>query len=112
MKNIWTEKDICTGMYIIRESSPKNSGNLPFARTVCYKIGYGYFEKEGLSEKGYKTKQQYCLISMLTDGMVCPIGFTNKDVAKYFNETYDNGYRPLSKEEYIKLINSTNQGFY
>jgi hypothetical protein len=101
MKNIWTEKDIEAGLYIIRESSPKGSANLSFARTVVFKIGFSF-------SKGIP---KYGKISCLTDGLFCPLGETTKDIADQLNAD-EIGYRPLTKEEYIKLIENTNQGFY
>ena len=112
MKNIFTEQDITAGMLIIKETSPRGSSDLSFARTVTYKIGFGHFGKSIVPEgKSYKTDQEYCLISVLTDGMVIPCGHTKEQMAEKLNVD-SAGYRPLTKEEYIAMINSSNQGFY
>lgn len=98
----WTENDIYAGLYIIKESSPFGSDNLSFARSVTYKIGFSYNPKD----------KKYGLISCLTDGFYAPIANSRKEVADYLNnEVTGLGYRRLTKEEYIKLIESTEQGF-
>jgi hypothetical protein len=108
MKNIFLPKDIKEGLIIIKETSPKGCKNLGFACSVSYKIGFGYFDKQ--SDKG--SKQQYCFISIFTDGMVSPIGFTKEDVAEYLNKD-NHGYRTLTIEECISLIEySKSQLFY
>ncbi len=100
LKYIWEEKDIICGTYIIKETSPKGSDNLNFARTVTYKIGFDNNDKEKPVNK----------ISCLTDGWVCPIAKDEKEFAEYLNND-EHGFRPLTKEEYLAMINSTNQGF-
>lgn len=100
MKNIWKTEDITAGLYIIRESSPKNSPHIGFARTVTFKIGFSRTNEE----------KPYGKISCMCDGWYCPIG-TKEQVAEYLNND-EYGYRPLTKEEFIKMINSSDQGFY
>lgn len=100
MKNIWQESDIVAGRYIIKESSPKGSCDLSFARSVAFKIGF--------INSGDK---KYGLTNCLTDGWFCPMAETKAEVAKMLNED-SYGYRPLTKEEYISMVHSTEQGFY
>lgn len=101
MKNIWKEEDIKAGLLIIRESSPKDSENLSFAATVCFKIGY---------DNSHLKK--YGKISFLTDGWYCPLTETKAEYAKWLNEDCF-GYRPLTIEETIKLLfHKKSQLFY
>ena len=106
MKNIWKESDLISGLYIVRESSPKGSTDLGFKRTVCFKLGFCSQIETGL----YGDKGSWGYISFLTDGWYCHLG-SKEAVLKVLNED-EYGFRPLTKEEYIELINSTNQGFY
>lgn len=108
MKNIWRPENIVAGLLIIRESSSKHptkpSGvavpvDLGFARTVTYKIGWTHSKEE-----------PYGLISVLTDGMYIPIG-TKEQMCEHFNND-EYGYRPLTKEEMFKMLESSDQGFY
>ena len=100
-KKHWTLKDIYPGLYIIKESSPFGSDNLSFARSVTYKIGYSF-----------DSPKRYGLISCLTDGFFGSIGNSLQEVADYLNDDKTGwGYRRLTKKEYIKLINNTEQGF-
>lgn len=105
MKNIWLPKDIEAGLFIIRESSPKKSKDLGFAKTVVFKIGFVNVLENDISV------QKYCKISVLTDGFVAAIGNTKEEFANYLNDD-KSGYRPLTKEEMIDLLNSSEQGFY
>jgi hypothetical protein len=99
---IWTEDDIYAGLYIIKESSPFGSDNLSFARSVTYKIGFSYNPND----------KKYGLISCLTDGFYSAIADNRKEIADYLNNDVTGwGYRRLTKEEYLKLIESTEQGF-
>jgi len=110
MKNIWAPKDVTAGLFIIRESSPKhptkkgNSSvpvpvNIGFARTVTYKIGFGQDKKK-----------PYGLISVMTDGWYHDVGTAEELCDKLNNDEY--GYRPLTKEEMFKMLESSDQGFY
>lgn len=100
MRKQWTEGDIFGGLYIIRESSPFGSTNLRYAATVIFKIGY---DNKNLEER-------WNMQSCLTDGWVCPIGNTKQDVVNQLN-LGEPGYRKLTKEEYIAVVNSSDQGF-
>jgi len=113
MKNIFLPKDIKSGMLLIKETSPKNSIDTSFACTVTYKIGFGYFGPGGTGgEENRAHNQQYCLISVATDGMVFPIGFTKDCVADYLNKD-EAGYRPLTRDEFVRIVDSnTEQLFY
>lgn len=51
----------------------------------------------------------YGSISCLTDGFYCSIG-KKPEIVKWLNEDQF-GYRPLTKEEYIAMVSSTEQGF-
>ena len=99
VKTTFTENDQLTGAWIIRNSSPLGSTDLGFACTVIYKIGF-MTNPDG---KG----NIYTLISAFTDGMIFPIG----DKKTLIDKINADDYRPLTKEEYIKIISSTNQGF-
>ena len=59
----------------------------------------------------YETDKQYCLISLLTDGYVSPVAYTKQGLCDHLNND-DFGYRPLTKEELHKMIDSLQQGFY
>ncbi len=101
MKNLFTEKDIQAGLYIVRETSPKGSKDLSFKCTVAFKIGW-----DAKADGG-----DYGFISIFTDGMYCGVAKNKAEMAAYLNED-QHGYRPLTKAEFIELINSTEQGFY
>lgn len=100
MRIFWEEKDIEAGLYIIRNTSPLNSTDLRFARTVTFKIGYD----------NCNLKSKYGKMECLTDGWYYPIGNTKQSVADHLNAD-KHGYRKLTKEEYISMVNSSNQGF-
>ena len=93
----WTVKDIDCGLYVIKNTSKLGSDDLGFACTVAFKVGFKTGEK-GLG-----------LISHLTDGMYMVVGDGSKEaLVEYLNRE---DFRPIRKDEYIKLIQSTNQGF-
>ncbi len=101
MKNIWTEKELECGMFIIRN----DAGKIPFkdadfARTVVFKIGFSM-----------GSDKKYGKISILTDGAYFGLRPTLKELADYLNED-ERGYRPLTREELINLLKSSDQGFY
>lgn len=98
-KKTWVPKDIYAGLYIIKESSPFGDENLSYARTVIYKVIFSYdFQKK------------YGLCSCLTDGFCTSIADNIEEMVDYLNSD-SIGYRQLTKEEYIKIIRHTNQGF-
>ena len=99
MKNIFKPADIQGGMYIIRETSPKDSKNLGFAATVAFKIGWNAH-----------VNGEYGLISHFTDGMYMKYG-TKEELCEKLNNDVA-GYRPLTKQEYLKILKNTDQGFY
>lgn len=97
MKYIWEEKDIEAGRFIIKNTAdhPISKGDIAFARTVTQKIGFN-----GASGKNYGISYPF------TDGMYLAIG-TKKDIVTMLNK--DEGYRPLTKEEAIIMINDMRQ---
>jgi len=100
MKTIFTEKEIECGMFIIRNSSLKKSNDLSFARTVTFKIGFSH-----------ESEKKYGICNFLTDGFYVGIAKDKKDLCEWLNND-EIGYRPLTKDEVIEMIKSTNQGFY
>ncbi len=100
MRKQWKPEDIFGGLYIIRETSPFGSANLGFARTVTFKIGYD----------NRNLKAHYGKMNCLTDGWYNEIGNDKQSVADYLNADL-NGYRKLTKAEYIAMINYSDQGF-
>lgn len=97
MKYIWEEKDIISGLYVIKNDCFPVKDNPDYARTVTFKIGFDNYHKD-----------QYGMSNCLTDGWYRSIG-TKENLTRYLN---DGCYRPLSKSEYLLMIESTNQGFY
>lgn len=93
----WTLDKIKAGIYVIRNTSPKGSSNLDFARTVVFKVGYRFALK----------RKFYGLTSCLTDGWYYDIGSKEDLLFKFKKEDF----RPLTKKEYLRLIKSTTQGF-
>lgn len=100
MRKKWKKDDIFGGLYVIRESSSVGSTNLSFAATVVFKVGYD----------NYNIEKRYGLSNCLTDGWYLPIGNSKQDIANHLNKDKD-GYRKLTKEEYIAIIGHDNQGF-
>lgn len=100
VKLIWETADIEPGMYFIRNSSPLGSTDLSFASTVCFKLGFSHISRDN----------PYVLISIMTDGMIYLPMASKADVVTMLNAD-EHGYRPLTKAEYIAILNSTNQGF-
>ncbi len=99
MRSIWTESDIDAGVYIIRDDSKKNSSDMAFARTVVWKIGYSD-----------ASPKEWGKISVLTDGCYIPIAKDRAEFAEFLNKDL-RGYRPITKQEYMRLLESTEQGF-
>ena len=102
MKNIFTESELKCGMFLIRNDASRPFKNVGFATTVVFKVGF---------EMNPKDDKKYGLISVLTDGRYCPIAKDLKELAEYLNKD-ERGYRPITKDEFIELLNSSNQGFY
>lgn len=92
----WELDDIEAGLYVIKNTSPVGSDNLSFARTVIFKVIYSN-----------QSDVKYGLCNCLTDGWVRQIG-TKEQIVEELNSQ---DYRPLTKEEYIRVLNGTNQGF-
>lgn len=100
MKTIFDAKKVdLNGLFIIKETASKPFKDIDFARTVTFKICYSH-----------KTNG-YSLCNILTDGMI--VGhYANKDeLVKRLNED-ENGYRPLTKQEFLEMLEHTQQGFY
>jgi hypothetical protein len=104
MKYIFEEKDIEACLYVICQTAQDIFKNPSFAATVVYKIGF--CNSPELEEA---TKGNLGSISCLTDGWYRHIG-GKKEVCEWLNND-PRGFRPLTKEEYIFLVNSSNQGF-
>jgi hypothetical protein len=99
MKNIWNKEEIQNqhGHIIIKNSVSKPFKDLGYARTVTFKIGFG--------------KMKYGLCNILTDGWYHDVCNTAEEFAEFLNKD-EIGYRPITKEEFIELLLSTNQNFY
>lgn len=100
MKNIFTEHELKCGMFIIKNNVGKPLEDLRFSRTVAFKVGFSH-----------GSVKKYGLSSFLTDGFYSPISDSLKGLADYLNND-EEGYRPLTKDELIELIVSSDQGFY
>lgn len=100
MRTVFTEKEIECGMFIIKNSSPKKTKDLPFAKTVAFKIGFSHYGD-----------LKYGLCNFLTDGFYVGVAKDKKELCEHLNND-DVGYRPMTKEEVIQIINYSNQGFY
>lgn len=100
IKFIWELSDIVSGIYFIRQTSPIDSKDLSFACTVSFKLGFLHDGSE----------QPWVLISVLTDGMVYAKMANKEDVLNMLNND-EHGYRPLTKSEYMAMLESTDQGF-
>lgn len=99
MKYKFEEKDIELGTFVIKNSSPKGSGDLGFASTVAYKICW-------IPEGKINT---YCMVAMFTDGGIFKLG-TKDELLQHINED-KHGYRPLTKQELLNILSHSNNGF-
>jgi len=100
MKTIFTKNEISVGMFIIKNSAKKTLKDLSFATTVTFKIGFSNTDKF-----------KYGMCNILTDGWYCGLANTLDELCEYLNKDED-GFRPLTKDEFTLMLNSTNQGFY
>ena len=100
MKNIFTPEELVMGMFIVRNDVKKPFESLAHARTLTFKVVFN------VSESG-----SHGICNVLTDGCYMKISDNAKDFCDYLNDG-EIGYRPLTKDELILLINNTNQGFY
>jgi len=98
MKYTWEKDDIIAGLYVIKGTADVKN-NISYSITVTFKIGF---------DLHHSSESQYGLCNCLTDGWYNNHG-TKEDLVNYLNT--DN-YRPLSKSEYLKMIEFTNQGFH
>lgn len=78
-----------------------------YASTVSWKLGFQ------ISLKSLKkSADKYGKINFLTDGWFCPLANNYENLADYLNGDEGSvGYRPMTKEEVIYLINQRDQGF-
>jgi hypothetical protein len=100
MKNIFTKEEIRLGMALIRNDVGKPIIDNDFARTVTMKVSHSV-------DNG---KVRYGVSFPLSCGLYAQLGSMD-DVLEYINEDRF-GYRPITKEEYIQLVESSNQNFY
>ena len=100
MRNIFTEKELEAGMFIVRNDAGKPFKDLNFARTVAFKVSYNIF---GESEK-------WGICNFLTDGCFIGITASKELLADHFNDDA-NGFRQMTQDEVIQLVLSTEQGF-
>jgi hypothetical protein len=100
MKNLFTEKELQCGMFLVNNSAGRPFKDLGLARTLTFKIGFSH-----------DVDLKYGLSSVLTDGFYVGVANSLKDMATYLNNDVQ-GYRPLTKDELFELINSSTQGFY
>lgn len=93
-KRDWKPEDIITGIYIIRESSPKASTDIGFRGSVTFKVGWHLIGDP---------KKQYCLVS-IADGMILNVDrsypATKEELCYYLNSD-EHGYRQATLEEII-----------
>ncbi len=105
MRKHWKEEDIIPGTYIIRVSCPEHLVNerVSFACTVTFKIGWDMLDYSTVGNN-------YSLISCFTDGLVLrPDRQSKQALANQLN--YDRqGYRLLTKAEYMKMAEHVTQG--
>ena len=100
MKNLFTEQELQSGLFLVRNDAGKPFKDLGFARTVTFKVGFSH-----------DSEMKYGLSSVLTDGFYVGVAKTLKELVEHLNNN-EFGYRPLTKDELFQLINSSNQGFY
>jgi hypothetical protein len=100
MKNIFTEEQLKTGMFIIRNDAGRPITDQSFARTVTFKIIYRH-----------TAEKPHGMCSVLTDGFTYGVANDRKELAEYLNND-DIGFRPLEREEMIELIKTNTQNFY
>ena len=105
MRHTWLPEDIEAGLFVIRNSAPKDSKDLGFMRTVTYKVGFLPEQLTVSSGSGEK----YVKMSVMTDGFVT-LPKTKVELAEIFNnDAY--GYRPATRKEITDMIMSSVQGF-
>ncbi len=84
-----TINDIEPGNYIVKNSSSYGSSNLDFMSTVTFQIGFTF-------DGGY------CISNYITDGGTC-IFETKEKLLEYLN-SFEKGYRLLTKDEFRELM--------
>ena len=95
MKQIFETNDLKVGMFLINNSAGESLTDLSFALTVVFKIGFSH-----------DSKLKYGLCSVLTDGFYVGIANSLDKLADYLNNEKGSGYRLLTKEELLLLVNS------
>ena len=87
------------GLFIIRYFDEDIKTNVGYAATVSYKLSYQH-------HRDFK----YGLVNFLSDGWFNPVCKTKEELCEILN-TDKHGYRLLTKEEVIYIINNRSQGF-
>lgn len=102
------------GLYIIRAGvDPYTHKRVGYAATVSWKICYrlGHYVKDMTPNQVIvKDLNEYGIVNFLTDGFFHPISYDKVDVCNYLN-SHTAGFRPLTKEEVLYMIEQRQQGF-
>ena len=100
------------GLFIIKAGvnvfEPERIG---YAATVCWKLAYHMIPQSKIDKSGtgYLTGK-YGKVSFLTDGWFCPLANTKKQLCEFLNND-ERGYRVMTKEEVIYILQNRQQGF-
>ena len=102
MRSVFAPEDLDVGMFIIKCDVPNPIIDFNSARCSVYKIVY-------LNVAGLSTK--YGLCSVLTDGCCFAMQTDKKDLCYMLNND-PFGFRPITKQEMLILMEHNNQNFY
>jgi len=87
-----------SGQMLIRNSSPKGSGDLHFAVTVAYKVGYAFVDGKSV-----------VLLVSLADGLTSVLE-SNEELCGLLNAD-PVGYRPMNSEEIARILGEQGNRF-
>ena len=106
-KTKFTPENLHVGMFVINtivdaSHSASHNDSMSFRRTVTFKVVYD----------DTLPKRRYGICNVLTDGWIHFCGNTIQDVCDFLNKKDPRGsYCLLSKQEFMDMIQFSNQGF-
>ena len=116
IERVWKEEDIFGGIYVVRQPHNRRNVELGHLGTLIAQVGYCHVLATPHLYLGDKYALNYISdgfthgdFSEYTKNYNVPMkGYTRKLLAKMFNEL---GYRPATKEEVLKAIDSMDKNF-